>query len=47
MHAEFEVTIKIKKASKGHQTSLEAFISASSGKPLSWLSPRKLRVFEC
>jgi hypothetical protein len=33
-----------KKASKGHKTPSEAFISASSGNPLSWYSPRKLRV---
>jgi hypothetical protein len=34
----------IKKASKGHKTPSEAFTSASFGNPLSWLSPRRLRV---
>jgi hypothetical protein len=32
-----------KKTSKGYKSPSEAFISASSGNPLSWLSPRKLR----
>jgi hypothetical protein len=33
-----------KKASKRHKNPLEANASASSGNPLSWLSPRKLKV---
>ena len=33
-----------KKAPERHKTHSEAFTSASSGNPLSWLSPRSLRV---
>jgi hypothetical protein len=35
---------RTKKPLKGIKRHLEAFSSASSGNPLSWLSPRKLRV---
>ena len=36
--------MKDEKNLKGHKTLSEAFTSASFGNPLTWLSPRKLRV---